>query len=55
MEYHSAIKSNELLIHTSSMNLRCIFKKDFIYLFMRDREREAETSAEGEAGLLWGA
>ena len=29
-----------------------LFKKDFIYLFMRDteREREAETQAEGEAG-----
>ena len=37
--------------------------KDFIYLFMRDRERggereagrEAETQAEGEAGSLRGA
>ena len=31
--------------------------KDFIYLFMRDteREREAETQAEGEAGSLQGA
>ena len=27
-----------------------IFKKYFIYLFMRDTEREAETQAEGEAG-----
>ena len=26
------------------------FKKYFIYLFMRDTEREAETQAEGEAG-----
>ena len=32
-----------------------IFKKDFIYLFMRDSEREAETQAEGEAGSLQGA
>ena len=24
--------------------------KDFMYSFMRDREREAETQAEGEAG-----
>ena len=31
------------------------FFKDFIYLFMRDTEREAETQAEGEAGSLWGA
>ena len=27
-----------------------IFKKDFIYFFMRDTDREAETQAEGEAG-----
>ena len=31
------------------------FFKDFIYLFMRDTEREAETQAEGEAGPLQGA
>ena len=34
-------------------------KKDFIYLFMREREtereREAETQAEGEAGSMQGA
>ena len=39
--------------------MRCfvlvLFFKDFIYLFMRDTEREAETQAEGEAGSLWGA
>ena len=29
------------------------FKKDFIYLFMR--EKEAETQAEGEAGSMQGA
>ena len=29
--------------------------KDFIYLFIRDTQREAETQAEGEAGYLWGA
>ena len=29
-----------------------IFFKDFIYLFMRDTEREAETQAEGEAGSM---
>ena len=28
---------------------------DFIYLFMRDTEREAETQAEGKAGSLQGA
>ena len=31
-----------------------IFKKDFIYLFMRDTHREAETQAEGAAGSLQG-
>ena len=29
-------------------------KKDFIYLFMRDTERKAETQAEEEPGSLWG-
>ena len=33
-----------------------IFFKDFIYLFMRDTQREtAETQAEGEAGSMSGA
>ena len=31
------------------------FFKDFIYLFMRDRRREAVTQAEGEAGSPQGA
>ena len=35
--------------------LEHIFKKDFIYLFMKDTEREAETQAEGEAGSMQGA
>ena len=29
--------------------------KDFIYLFTRDTEREAETQAEGEPGSMRGA
>ena len=29
--------------------------KDFIHLFMRDTQREAETQAEGEAGSMQGA
>ena len=29
--------------------------KDFIYLFTKDRETEAETQAEGEAGSVQGA
>ena len=28
------------------------FLKDFIYLFMRDTEREAETQAEGKVGSM---
>ena len=28
---------------------------DFIYLFVRDTQRESETKAEGEAGSLQGA
>ena len=28
------------------------FFKDFIYVFMRDTQREAETQAEGEAGSM---
>ena len=31
------------------------FFEDFIYLFMRDTEIEAETQAEGEADPSWGA
>ena len=30
-------------------------KKDFLYSFMRDTQREAATQAEGEAGSLVGA
>ena len=30
------------------------FFKDFIYLFMRDTQRESETQAEGEVGSLQG-
>ena len=30
-----------------------VFFKDFVYLFMRDTKKEAETQAEGEAGSLW--
>ena len=32
-----------------------LFKKYSIYLFMSDRETEAETQAEGEAGSMQGA
>ena len=40
-------KNSDLVIYS--------FLKDFIYLFMRDTERGAETQAEGEAGSLRGA
>ena len=33
-------------------NKRNFFFKDFIYLFMRDTKREAETQTEGEAGSM---
>ena len=33
---------------------RDFFFKDFIYLFMRNTHREAETQAEGQAGSLQG-
>ena len=32
-----------------------IFKKYFIYLFIKDAQRETETQVEGEAGSLWRA
>ena len=35
--------------------LEDFFFEDFIYLFMRDIQREAETQAEREADSLWGA
>ena len=35
--------------------LTFILLKDFIYLFIRDTEREKETYSEGEAGSLQGA
>ena len=40
---------------TPSLLFHPFLKKDFIYLFMRDTEREAETQAEGEAGSMQGA
>ena len=40
---------------TSLFSLIAFFFKDFIYLFMRDTERETETQAEGEAGSMQGA
>ena len=40
----------------SSYDTKCTcFLKDFIYLFMTEREKEAETQAEGEAGSMQGA
>ena len=43
------------LSHPGIPILLFFFFKDFIYLFMRDTEREAETLAEGEAGSMQGA
>ena len=46
-----------MLIVKLKFSQESFFFKDFIYLFMRDteREREAETQAEGEAGSMQGA
>ena len=41
--------------HAGNLFIIIIFLKDFIYLFIRQREREAETPAEGEAGSMQGA
>ena len=37
-----------------SLKIDNLKTKDFIYLFMKDTHREAETQAEGEAGSLRG-
>ena len=41
----------------NSLSIVKVFFKDFIYLFMRDtqREREVKTQAEGEVGSMEGA
>ena len=46
---------NCVLLHIFIKILFIKKKKDFIYLFMRDTQREAETQAEGEAGSMQGA
>ena len=46
------------MLNTSFFPLEALFYfffKDFIYLFMRDSEREAETQAAEEAGSMQGA
>ena len=40
--------------HACLLSPSHFLKKDFIYLFMTDTQREAETQAEGEAGSLRG-
>ena len=39
-------------IFTHFLSSLLFFFKDFMYLFMRDTQREAETQAEGEAGSM---
>ena len=41
--------------NTVDITFLLFFFKDFIYLFMRDTQREAERQAEGEAGSMQGA
>ena len=38
------------IVNIAATNI--LFFKDFIYLFMRDTQTEAETQAEGEAGSV---
>ena len=38
--------------YANYVNSTFVFFKDFIHLFMRDTQREAETQAEGEAGSM---
>ena len=52
--FKSLVASTILTIMNTSTIHCMIFFKDFIYLFMRDTEREAETQAEGEAGSMQG-
>ena len=40
--------------YTKALERVAFFLKYFIYLLMRDTQREAETQAEGKAGFLWG-
>ena len=44
-----------MICSKGSAQRNLFFKKDFVYVFMSNTEREAETKAEGEAGSLWGA
>ena len=47
--------SPEICVLTIQLCVSLFFIKDFIYLFMRDTQREAEPQAEGEAGSMQGA
>ena len=50
----NVIKTADFMLHVCYHDL--FFKKDlFIYLFMGDAQREAETQAEGKAGSTQGA
>ena len=48
-------EAHESTVPTARRTLVEISFKDFIYSFMRDTQREAETQAEGEAGSSQGA
>ena len=52
-DMHKA-EASIIFVNMSSWN-DLFFLKYFIYLYMSDTEREAETQAEGEAGSLQGA
>ena len=54
MQVGEELSNKEMLEQRKERGGRFFFK-DFIYLFMRDTETEAETQAEGEAGSMWAA
>ena len=44
-----------LTLSLTALQADVFFFKDFIYVFIRHRDTEAKTQAEGEAGSLQGA
>ena len=52
---NTGINPKEIIKCRKSFKQKIYIFKDFIYLFMRDTEKEAETQAEEEAGSSQGA
>ena len=51
----SLLYGREFLTFTNTALFIYLFKKDFIYSFMRHTQRGSERQAEGEAGSMQGA